>query len=356
MDGEASLLGVLRSGVARGALALVCLIALTGFGPWFGRPLVNGYYVSRGSAASTIMVRLVEAPRGHLSGALVVTTVDQGGSAPDVTRRTLQGSIAGGNITLKTPGLFGLLSAVYVGTLDGDRLTLSLQGHSPFTLYLTSAAGYQNRLAALQRIQSNINATLSAARSVKNSVKLALRLHAALKRYIAWGQQRISHQGGVRLWWAKKAKYYDACLAKIRSLNGDGVPTANWGSCPGNVLYDYHLRDQEVADIQSLGKQDAAQVSVIQQMIVDVPLDASAAERQLRAACPNAPQPKACNQYLQHLIAAKPKMVSATEVATFRALAPRVAKAIAADAEVADTNNPQLAHIATEIKALYWKR
>ena len=356
MGGNSRFSGMVQSPIARGTLALVCLIALTGFGSWFGRSLVNGYYVSRDGDADIIMVRLVEAPRGHLSGALVVTTVEQRGSAPDVTRRTLQGSIAAGNITLKTPGLFGLLSAVYVGTLDGDRLTLSLQGHSPFTLYLTSAAGYQNRLAALQRIQSNIDATLSAARSVKNAVKLALRLHAALKRYIAWGQQRISHQGGVRLWWAKKAKYYDACLAKIRSLNGDGVPTADWGSCPGNVLYDYHLRDQEVADIQSLRHQDAAQVSAIRQMIVAVPLDASAAERQLRAACPKAPNPKACNQYLQHLIAARPTLVPASDVATFHALAPRVANALAEDADVGDATNPRLAHIATEIKALYWTR
>lgn len=356
MGGDSRLLGVMQSPLARGALALMCLIALTGFGSWFGRPLVNGYYISRGSASRIIMVRLVEAPRGHLSGALVVTSVDQGGSAPDVTRRTLQGSIAGGNITLKTPGLFGLLSAVYVGTLDGDRLTLSLQGHSPFTLHFSSASDHQGRLLALQRIQSNIDATLAAVRSVKNAAKLALRLHAALKRYIVWGQQRIAHQGSVRLWWAKKTKYYDVCLAKIRSLSAAGVPTANWGPCPGNVVYDYHLRDQEVADIQSLQHQDAAQVSVIQQMIVDVPLDASAAERQLRVACPKAPNPKACNQYRRRLIAAEPTLVSAAEVATFHALTRRVANALVDDAEVGDTANPRLAHIATEVKALYWTR
>ena len=356
MGRNTTLLGVIRSPIVKAILALVCSASLTGCGSGFGRSLVNGYYVSHGNADGIVMVRLVEAPRGHLSGSLVVTTVDQGSSEPDVTRRTLQGSIAGGNITLRTPGLFGLLSAVHVGTLDGDRLTLSLQGHSPFTLYRTSAAGYQNRLTALQRIQSNIDATLSAARSVKNAVKLALRLHAALKHYIAWGQQRISHQGGVRLWWAKKAKYYDACLAKIRALNGDGVPTADWGSCPGNVLYDYHLRDQEVADVQSLEHQDAVQVSAIQQMIVDVPLDASAAERQLRAACPKAPNPNACNQALQHLIVAKPTLVPASDVATFHALAPRVANALSEDAEVGDATNPRLAHIATEIKALYWTR
>jgi hypothetical protein len=347
---------MVQSPVARGALALVCLTTLTGFASWFGRPLVNGYYVSRGGVASIIMVRLVEAPRGHLSGALVVTAVDQSSSAPGVTRRTLQGSIAGGNITLRTPGLFGLLSAVYVGTLDGDRLTLSLQGHSPFTLYLTSATGYQDRLAALQRIQSNINATLSAMQSVKNAAKLALRLHAALERYIAWGQERIARQTGVRLWWAKKAKYYDACLATIRKLDADGVWTANWGPCPETVLYDYHARDREVADIRTLQQQDAAQVSAIQQLIIEVPLDARAAQRQLQAVCPSAPHPKACNQYLWRFVAAEPTLVPASEAATFHALAPRVANALADDAEVGDTTNPRLAHIATEIKTLYWTR
>lgn len=60
---------------------------------WFGRSLVNGYSVSRDSIAGIVMARLLEAPRGHLSGALVITTVDKSGIKPDVRRLTLQGSI-----------------------------------------------------------------------------------------------------------------------------------------------------------------------------------------------------------------------------------------------------------------------
>lgn len=38
-----------------GAVALAYALALSGFGSWFGRPLVNGYYVSRGSNTSVVM-------------------------------------------------------------------------------------------------------------------------------------------------------------------------------------------------------------------------------------------------------------------------------------------------------------
>jgi hypothetical protein len=86
------------------------------------------------------MAHLVKAPRGHLSGALVITTVDHGGSSLQATRVTLEGSIPGANVTLNTPGFFGAFRTVYIGTISGGQLTLSRQGHSAFTLYLTPSA------------------------------------------------------------------------------------------------------------------------------------------------------------------------------------------------------------------------
>lgn len=352
MDGEARLLGVLRSHVARSMLALACLVVLTGFGSWSGRPLVNGYYVSRGSAASIIMVRLVEAPRGHVNGALVVTTANQVSAAPDVSRHTLQGSIAGGNVTLKTPGLFGLLSAVYVGTLDGDRLTLSLEGHSPFTLYLTSATDYQDRLAALNQVQANVNSLRNARHLIRDTTAYLKRLNASIAQYVTWGRTRVAHQNGVRLWWAKKVKYYDACLAKIRPLAAAGVPEWRWNQCAMTVRNDAWNREQEVSLIKRDQHINAVQSAAIQHMLIEAPIKVRTTAHAMHSACPYSSSPKTCEKDWDHWHAAASSissLVPAARLADFHTLLPQVQKALRNDAEITATVNARLQLVATQV-------
>jgi len=106
MASDARLITRLRSCFTRTLLAVVCLAALAGFG--FSRPLVNGYFTSPDGDTAIVMVHVVEAPRGHLSGDIVVTKVDKDLSSPDVTSRTVTGSLAGGNVTLKIQAPLGL--------------------------------------------------------------------------------------------------------------------------------------------------------------------------------------------------------------------------------------------------------
>ena len=172
------------------------------------------------------MLHLVEAPRGRLSGALVVTSVALHGSALKVARITVQGSISGGNVTLRTPGFFGHFRTVYVGTLYGDDLTLSRAGHSSFTLRLSSERRYQRHLAVLTASQTRVNTLHEDQRLVQNTVDYLKRLNSGLVQYLAWGHARIAHEVDVRRFWHHKAKACDWCLAKIKPLAAAGVPVA----------------------------------------------------------------------------------------------------------------------------------
>lgn len=341
----------LRSALIRGAVALTCFVALSGFGSWFGRPLVNGYYVSRGSNASVVMAHLVEAPRGHLSGALVDTTVDQGASSPQVRRVTVQGSIAGGNITLKTPGLFGAFSTLYIGTLDGGRLSLSRQGHSTFTLYLASAKAYQARLATLGGLQADLNTLRGAQHRLKNALAYIRQLNAAIEQYLPWGRARIARQANVRTYWQRKAKFYDTCLATIRPLAAEGVSVWRWQECAITVSNDAYFREQSVAAIKSLQRIAREKRVAIAQMLTEAPVKLNAALSAMRGACPYTSDLKACMSACRH--AARDSLVPPARLGAFRALLPQVNQAIRNDAQTAETSDARLTTVAAEIDHIY---
>lgn len=351
---DARLVTRLRSSSTRTLLALGCLVALAGFG--FSRPLVNGYFASRDSDSEIVMVHVVEAPRGHLSGDIVVTKIDKDLSSPDVASRTVTGSLADGNVTLKIQAPFGL-GGVLVGSLDGDDLTLSHGAEAAFTLYRLTAAGYQQRIAALNEYQSTIDAAREASQSVKEVAASDRQLDAAMKEYLAWGQQRIDREGDVRAWWNGKAKFYNACLEKVRLLAAAGVPKWKWQSCAIDVLSDAYARSQEVSTVKQLQQENAAKVEAIERGVASAPSQASEAEQKMRAVCPRLQKANAsntCHQLLNAWISKEPSLVPAVDVVAFRAIVPRVQQAIGTDARTSDTSNAELETVAAQIHGIYW--
>lgn len=351
MAQKTRLVKVARSALARSAAALTCFLALSGCGSWFGHSLVNGYYVSRGSNAAVVMAYLVEAPPGHLSGALVITTVDHGGSSLQATRVTLEGSIAGANVTLNTPGFFGAFRTVYIGTISGDRLALSRQGHAAFTLYLTPERAYQARLAALNGVQANLNTLRAAQHRLKSALAYVKQLNAAIAQYLPWGRARIARQASVRAYWQRKAKFYDTCLATIRPLAARGVPEWRWQGCAITVSNDAYFREQAVAAIKALQRLGREKRAAIAQMLTEAPIKFKAALSAMRAACRYTSDPKSCVSTCKH--AARASLVPAARLAAFRALLPRVNQAIRNDVQIADSTDARLKRVAAEIARIY---
>jgi len=340
-----------RSALGRNAAALTCFLALSGCGSWFGRSLVNGYYVSRGSSAAVVMIHLVEAPRGRLSGALVVTTVDQSSSDPDVKRVTVQGSIDGDNVILRTPGLFGAFSTLYIGTLDGERLSLSRQGHSALTLYLASERAYQARLAALNGLQAHLNTVRGAQHRLTNALGYVKQLNAAIAQYLPWGRARIARQVNVRTYWQRKAKFYDTCLATIRPLAARGVPVWRWQECAITVGNDAYFREQAVAAVKALRRIAREKRNAISQMLIEAPVRVKAALNTMLAACRYTSDPKSCVSACRH--ATQDSLVPPARLAAFRALLPQVNQAIRNDVQIANSTDARLTTVAAEIARIY---
>ena len=343
-----------RAVLTRAALGLVGFLVLSGFS-WFRHSLVNGYYLSKPDPSAVIMAHLVEAPRGHLNGAFVITTVNQRGSGPDIKRITVQGSIAEGNITLRTPGFFGHFRVMYIGTLAGDRLTLSRAGHSPITLYLSSDANYQHRLAVLTAFQSKISAYREGQSQILGYVDYMKKLKAAIPPYLAWGRVRIRHQVGVKAWWEKKVQYYDACLAKIRPLAAAGVREWRWSQCAMTVRNDAWARHQELALIRHSQQIDRVHADEINKMIREMPSEMLTASRTLRTMCPESNDLQKCRAEWKRLkaLASTPNLASHSKrIRAFETLRPRVRQALQNDAAVASATNAHLQAVAAKIIAI----
>ncbi len=342
-----------RTMLTRTAAALTCFIALSGCGSPFGRSLVNGYYLSHEVGGKVVMIHLVEAPRGRLSGALVVIGVNRSGSALDTDRITVRGSITHGNVALHTPGLFGHFRTLYIGTLAGERLTLSLEGHSPFTLYRSSVSGYKAQLATLDHAQANINAVRHARHIENHASDYLQRLDTTIEQYLSWGRARIAHQADVRAYWQRKEKFYDWCLARIRPLAQAGVARWRWQECAITTSNDAYNREQAVAAIHELQSTARAKRAAIERMLKEAVITARTAATATHAVCPITPDPNVCQKAWRYWRTKEAAPVAPAQLAAFHALLPQVSAAVRNDAQTAETTDSRLTAVAAEIARIY---
>ena len=179
---------------------IACLLAGALLLGGCGRRPVAGYYVSSSGTKQVVMAHLVEAPRGHLSGAVVATSIDPAGTSLNVSSYNVEGSIAGQNVSLNVTGAMATIAGwfgdgnILVGSLKNVRLTLS-RGSQTFVFDRMSQADYQARIQTLQRLQSNFVAMRATAQGLKQATAYAQQVDTALQQYLSWGRARIASQG-----------------------------------------------------------------------------------------------------------------------------------------------------------------
>lgn len=350
--------GDVKMKAARYWVTVACLLAAALLlGGCAGRP-VNGYFVSSSGTNQIVMVHIVEAPRGHLSGAIVVTTIDPAGTTPNISNYNVVGSIAGQNVSLKITGALATIAGwlgddnILVGSLGGGRLTLS-KGSQTFAFDRMPEADYQARVQTLQRLQSNIAADRDAAQGLKQAGVYAQQVNAALQQYQSWGQARIANQGKARAWWAGRIKAYSACLARIKPLAEAKVPSWQWQSCVLDIENDAYDRGQALKAVQELVTQGANQLTRLNTMIDQGQAKIEEAGQRLHAVCPSTPHPKRCDALWKEWEAQGPDMIAPGSVAAFRALAPQVGQALQTDVDTAMAGNAKLDAIAAQVQKIY---
>jgi hypothetical protein len=352
--------GGVKMEAARYWVTVACLLAVALLLGGCARRSVNGYFVSSSGTNQIVMAHLVEAPRGHLSGAIVVTALAPSGTTLSVSNYNVVGSIAGQNVSLKITGALATIAGwfgddnILVGSLNGGRLTLS-KGSQTFTLDRMAEADYQARVQTLQRLQSKIAAERDAVQGLKQAGVYAQQVNAALQQYQSWGLARIANQGKVRAWWAGRIKSYSACLARIEPLAEAKVPSWRWQSCVLDIENDAYNRRQSLKLAQETLTQGANQLTRLNTMIEQGRAKIEEAVRRLHMACPISSRPEHCNALWKKLKVEihGPGLFAPSSVAAFRALAPQVGQALQTDVDTAMAGNAKLAVIAAQVQQIY---
>lgn len=321
---------------------------------------INGYFVSSSGINQIVMAHIVEAPRGHLSGAIEVTTVNPAGIALNVSDYNVDGSIAGRNVSLKVTGapatIAGWFSGgnILVGSLDGGRLTLS-RGSQTLVFEQMSEAGYQVHIQKLQQIQSHAVALRNVAQDFARLKAYVIQLKAAIKQYRAWGDARISNQKNVRAAWAGRLKFYSACLAQIEPLARAHVPSWRWQNCVLNVENDAYDRRQELNSVQENAAQEPEQSAHVNTMIDQDMVVFHEVTHRLHLVCPYAPHPRRCDAGWKKLKAREKAMEAErlAVIAQIHAFEHQVGQAIKSDVEISTSSNARLEAISSKVEQIY---
>ncbi len=121
----------------------VCLLLILSAG--CSRAPISGLFVEHSTPQEVSMLRLVESPRGHIGGSLVISSIAQNGSRNKDIVDDVTGTTNGTNISLRINGgglsrFFG--SAVnWVGTLRNNAITLGL-GNNTIVFHEMSESSY----------------------------------------------------------------------------------------------------------------------------------------------------------------------------------------------------------------------
>ena len=335
----------------------VCLTLAVSSG--CARSTLRAIFVNHDNPGEVDMLRLVESPPGHLTGSLVVSSLNANGSRKNDAAYDVTGTITGSNVSLQfQSGLVGLAeffgaSTNLVGSLSGRTLTLSA-GNQTEVFRETSQKQYGEALASLDETGHHVAMVKQANSAVQEVESNDRRLNADLKKYVAWGQERVNHVSDVRQWYADRITRYTKCLQTIRPLAAQRVPSWRWQDCVLTVQNDGFYRDQETQSIRDAQGQN-------HDSIADLDARINAAQHQfpkvldeVKSACPYAKDVDTCQKELQKLNSLPSDgFLDSQLITSYRSIVPQVNTAISADMQTATSGQSSLSSIAEQVEKVY---
>ena len=341
--------------VVRTSVLCVLLVSSAGF----SRPLLSGMFVDHTGSREVNMIRLVEAPPGHLSGFIVVSSLAQDGTRKQDAVYNVVGSISGFNVSLHpVGGLMGLArwfgaATNLVGSISGGVLTISA-GDATVVFHEMPQREYETVLNRLDEVGRHIAVIVRSNRAMREVRSNDQRLNAELEKYIRWGQARINHTHNVRHWYANRIAHYAKCLRIIRPMAIAQVPSWRWQGCVLAIEIDKYSRDQQANDIRRIYSENQWEIKRLNARIVGAPQQLSKALSLLESACPFMKDVTACEAKVKKFQLLLPDgFLEHKTIVAYRTIVPQVQKALDADTQTESRGEKQLVAIAREVTRLY---
>jgi hypothetical protein len=323
--------------------------------------MLAAIFVDHDNSTEVDMLHLVESPTGHLSGSLVVSSLNSDGSRKKDAVYDVAGSISGSNVSLQLQGgivtvghWFGVPSNL-VGSLSGGVLTLSL-GNDTTRFHEMSQKRYEAELANLDEVGQHIAMVERGKNAIQEVESSDQQLNADLKSYIAWGQQRIDHvsNGVLRRWYADRIDRYTKCLQSIRPLAAAGIPAWRWQECVLAIENDKYYRDQMAQSVHDLQSQNQQTIGNLNARITAAQQQFPKALDAMNSACPFTKDVDACTKNVRKLRLLLPDGFLDNKLVTdYRSMVPQVNTAVSADVQISASGESNLSSIAQEVAKLY---
>ncbi len=340
------------------SIAVTICLAMVG-NSGHAQSMLTGLFVNHDNPVEVDMLHLVESPPGHLSGSLVISSINNDGSRKKDAVYDVTGTITRPNVSLQLEGgIVGLAeffgaSTNLIGSLRGGTLTLSV-GNQTEVFHETSQKQYDAVLVGLDETGHHIAMVRQAVVAVQEAQTNDQKLNADLAKYMAWGQERIYHVRGVRNWYADRATRYTNCLRTIRPLAAQGVPSWRWQTCALAVENDKYYRDQETQSLLELQGENREAIAGLDARINAAQHQFPTMLDKLKAACPYAKDVGACEKKLQKLTSLTPDgLLDGHMIAGYRSIVPQVDAAINTDLQTATTGQSNLDNLANEVEKVY---
>ncbi len=320
---------------------------------------VSGTFVDQMGSTTVAMIRVVEAPPGHLMGSMVVTALNRDG-ATESKIYSVSGSIDRPNVSLKLGGglvglarLFGT-DTVLAGNLRGTALTLSI-GSSTAVFHEVADTAYQQDLVRLNVVGGHIALVRQSTIALEKAVQDGHLISTRLQQYMTWGQTRISRIPRVRAWYANRIRHYRMCLNYIRPLAAANVPAWRWQECALNVATDKYYRDQEIANLRTLQNQNRQGVARLDVRISRARVQFAHATELVRSSCRyRGADSGKCLSAVKKLQAMMPYgFINRATLSEFQGLVPKVKGALDEDIHTGSAGEARLSDIAQEVAQIY---
>ena len=324
------------------------------------RSLVSGIFVRQAQPPGDEidMFRLVESPRGRLSGSFVGSSLNEDGSRKDDEAYNVTGTISGTNVTLALNGGLATLArwfggpTDFVGTLKGGTLLVN-SGSQTEQFEEVSEQRYNAMVADLQQRGMHMAEYRAADRALTHVRQDASGLNQDLRQYVQWAQQRIDRISGVQLWYADRLKRYSACLNAIRPLAAAHVPEWRWQQCVLGVDNDLYYRGQEAQILRDYQAQNLKAISALRGRITTTPAQFDVAAERLGAVCPYAPDADICRNEVQTMRAEGLKgLIDEPLVSRFQSVAIEAEHALDVDIQTSNNEGAKLTAVAQQIDSI----
>ena len=294
------------------------------------------------------MLDVIEAPAGHLSGSMVISSIGKNGQRLGDITRSVSGDLYKNNISLKIgeDSIFSN-SINAVGIAGYRKINLEIGG-AQVVLVRMSRREYEKSLNQLNGQGRVIQMALSARKSTEEYQKYLDSLNANLQDFIRWGNDRVANVSSLNEWYIIRLKQYRRCFDFVALQSKRNIPSWKWQSCVLDMDSDEYERKQTIDSVTRNNDIYNEKTKSLNSEIEKNDQQKSEIVYEWQQLCAVSRQNSECNKNLSAFRNSQLPDQIIRNIDSYKALLPRLQLAIKQDVDTAAAGDSELSKISLD--------